>query len=551
MTVALWTRLWGSLAPFLLGSVVSLPYLPVAPVLFLLALLILVVGIWAAYRFYPLLADTRLHTSRFARIDEMETLLFPKPIHDGLILGTVKQFFVLRRYVCVRPTKAKREIGHSLIIAPSGKGKTTMNEGEITALADMSMIITDPKGELFADTAGYRAKLGPVFVLDPTRGTGHCYDPLHGITSEDEYQTLAKILVFEQHESDPYWTNSAARMIEPLFQAARIEEVAPLPYLRHMIHLGLPAVAKRLNTLHPRLATLFLGKNLEDAHLETDRTIYGIWSTLQTSLAPFLTETLVRVFSRSDFSAETILRGERPATVYLLLQEGHLERLSPFVRLTYESAMKSLIATWEKYRGVGCRQVFFDLEEAGIAPLPNLDKYVSTGRSKGFIFQLFYQSVSQLESNYGREKAQTIMENMETTLFLKPNHMHTAHEIEDWLGKGSQYSQSHHYREGSEFSEGLSEQAIPVMSARQIMEMDEKYALIFHSNFKPMKVHRLKWWQDASLRARHGLRTPELLSLPAVADGLPDIPLSDTSPTRRHDRFVDPDRLHEEQERER
>jgi type IV secretion system protein VirD4 len=518
MTVALWTRLWGGLAPLLLSSLLTLSILPTIPLLFFLTLVILLIGIWAAYRFYPLMSDTRLHTARFAKIDEMETLLSSQPVPDGLILGTVRQFYVLSHYVCIRPTKTKKEIGHSLIVAPSGRGKTTMNEGQILALDTSSLIITDPKGELFADTAGYRARVGPVFVVDPTRGVGHCFDPLQESSTEDEYQTMAKILVFEPHTTDPYWINSAARLIEVLFQAARREAVSPLPYVRHLLRLGLPAVASRLNELDPPLATAFLGKDFAQAHLETDRTLFGIWSTLQTQLAPLLTETLIRVFVRSDFTAETFLRKERPATLYLRLQEGHLKRLSPFVRLMVESLVKDMIATWEETQGQGCRGVFFDLEEAGIAPLPNLDEYVATGRSKGFVFQLFYQSISQIEDNYGRDKARSIMENMDTRVFLKPNHIQTAHEIEDWLGKGSQYSESFHFREGSEYSEGRSEQPVSVMSARQIMELQENQALVFHGNYKPMKVQRLKWWQSPLLSARHGLPVPRLAPLPMIPD---------------------------------
>jgi type IV secretory pathway TraG/TraD family ATPase VirD4 len=60
------------------------------------------------------------------------------------------------------------------------------------------------------------------------------------------------------------------------------------------------------------------------------------------------------------------------------------------------------------------------------------------------------------------------------------------------------------------------------MSARQIMELHENQALVFHSNYKPMKVQRLKWWQSPLLRARHGLPVPRLAGLPAI----PDLPRS-------------------------
>ena len=109
MTVALWIRLWSSVAPFLLGSVVSLPFVPVVFTLPVLVLLILAVGIWAAYRFYPLLVDMRLHQARFARLDEVEHLFLRMPAGDGLVLGSVRHFPFFRSLsACVRRKQPKK-----------------------------------------------------------------------------------------------------------------------------------------------------------------------------------------------------------------------------------------------------------------------------------------------------------------------------------------------------------------------------------------------------------------------------------------------------------
>ncbi len=539
MTVGMWSHLWGVVSPFLMGSLFALPLMPFAPTLALVFFLTIGVGIWTAYRLYPLTIDKRLHKSRFARLDEIEPLLAKQPASDGLTLGSVKQFFFIRHYVCVRPTKEKKEIGHSLIIAPSGMGKTTMMRGQIVALDDVSMIITDPKGDLFLETAGERAQKGDVYVLDPTRGVGHCFDPLHGKTEEGDYLTVGKNVMFEPNDHDPYWTKSAAKKITYLCEAARIENIPPLLYLRCMSRLGLTQVAKRLHMLSPKLATLFLEEDYAEANLANDRTLKSVWSTLTTYLTPLLTETLVRCFTRSDFTAETMLRGERPVTLYLRLQEGHLKRLAPFVRLVIESLIREMITTWESVRGKGCRGVFFCLEEAGIMPIPDLDEWVSTGRSKGFTFQLFYQSIAQLEDNYGKEKARTIRSNMSSTVFLKPNDTEDAQRIEDKLGRGSKFAESINLREGDEFSKSLSEQGIPLMSTRELEEMNEDHAIIFHGNYPPIKAYRLKWWQSKMLKARQGLAPPVLPELPHIPDLPPSPEESQTS--LQPDEFINPD----------
>lgn len=548
MTVSVWSKLWGCISPLLAGSLFTLPYVFPYSVVILTLLAIIGIGVWAAYRFHPLNIDKRLHKSRFARLDEIEPLLCKNPVTNGLILGRVKQFLFFHQYVCVRPTKHKKEIGNSVIFAPTGGGKGNQIIGQIVAF-DGSMIITDPKGDLFLETAGERAKKGAVYVLDPTRGEGHCYDPLQGKTEEGELLTVALNLVSQKGTSDTYWSNSAARMIMYLFKAARRENIAPLPYARHMIGLGLTTVAKRLQSLDPTLATGFLGVAFDDAHLETNRTIYGIWSTLQTDLTPILTETIVRIFARSDFTPETILRGKEPVTVYFRLEEANLVRLAPFIRVVGESMVKGLFHCWDSYQGRGCRKVLLSLDELGILPIPNIPKYVATGRSRDVMFQLVYQSPAQLVENYDEQGAQATMSNMDTKTYLRPNDQKTAQEIAEILGQGSQFSHSFNKRPGSE-GEGLSEQAIPVMTAREIKEMDDKYALIEHRGLRPMKIHRLKWWQSAILKKRVGLPPPTLDPLPEIPELAP-LETKIVASQKNEDDFINPDEVIARRKKER
>lgn len=184
--------------------------------------------------------------------------------------------------------------------------------------------------------------------------------------------------------------------------------------------------------------------------------------------------------------------------------------------------MKGLIATYDLVEGKDCRPVLLCLDEIGRTPIPDLDGYVSTVRSRHIYIQLYAQSFAQLEKNYGEKEAQTISANMDTHIILRPNDKDTAADIEEWLGRGSQFAESFNLRQGSElFSESLSEQGIPVMSARELQEMPEKYAIIFHRDYAPIKAHRLKWWHSPILTKRQGIPPPVLPDLPHI----PDLPV--------------------------
>ena len=126
MTVAVWTHLYGIFSPILIGSLFTLPVHFPLYAFMLMFLTIIGIGIWAAYRFYPLQIDMRLHKARFARHDEMETLLDKNPCSDGLILGRVRQFLMFQHYVCVSLPRFGGVEKHGIYSTEGGEyGKAT------------------------------------------------------------------------------------------------------------------------------------------------------------------------------------------------------------------------------------------------------------------------------------------------------------------------------------------------------------------------------------------------------------------------------------------
>jgi hypothetical protein len=186
-----------------------------------------------------------LHHARFAHLHEQTSLITPTFDETSLLLGRSS----FNQILSVRPTKTRRELGNMLVVAPPRSGKSVLATSQLLTWPH-SVIVNDVKGELFAATADYRRKLGNVFVIDPT-GVGHRYDPFLGKHTEDELFSLATQLLYQPEEREKSFTQRAIVMALQLFLAARMESYPLLPYLRHMIRLGLPDVASRLNNLDP------------------------------------------------------------------------------------------------------------------------------------------------------------------------------------------------------------------------------------------------------------------------------------------------------------
>jgi type IV secretion system protein VirD4 len=459
-----------------------------------------------------------IHQARFSTRRELNGLLHKYPCPDGVLLGQRKDYLILKRFVAVRPTKTRQEIGNTLIVAPTRGGKGLLAVSQLLTWQH-SVIVNDIKGELFQATAGYRATIGDVYVLDPT-GVGHCFDPLSAKETEDKLFTAALQMLHEASEKEPFWTQKAARMLQQLFLAAKKERLPCFAYIRHMSCMGLAEVAKRLHTIDPSLVNQFLDAAFEQADF-SNKTLQSAWTTLTTKLHPFLTETVVRSLTHSDFTPEQLMRGTRPVTLYLRWKEQDFLSLVPLVKLTWSSLIAELITTYDSTQGNGCKPVLLLIDEAGRTPIPDLFDHATTVVGRRIYLWVAVQSLAQLAVAYGRERAGVLRDNMETQLYYRPSDLTTAEYLEQSLGKQSAFAHSQTLKEGTETSQGLSEQSIPLITAQEIRHMQDDDIIGFHRRLYPFQIKRMDWRQHLSLRQRQGLKPPRLASLPPVSD-IPD-----------------------------
>ena len=483
--------------------------------------------------------EVSIHRARFAHRYELNRLLSKDTCPDGVLLGQRRDFLFFKRFVVVRPTKNRREIGNTLIVGPTRSGKGLLAVSQLLSWKH-SVIVNDIKGELFTATAGYRSTLGDVFVIDPA-GVGHSFDPLLGKHTEDELYALASHLLFEADERERIFTQRATDMLTQMFLASRIEGIAPFLYTRFLIREGLSAAAGRLNQIDPSLATQFLDMNFADASL-SDRFLLSSWGTLKARMKPLITETLVRCLSGSSFTAEMLLRSDQPVTVYFRWPEQALLALSPLVRLLWGSLINELIATYDKNQGTGCKNVLLLIDEAGRTAIPSLADHATTVVGRGIFLWVAIQSLSQLEAVYGRARAQILKDNMETQIYYRPSDLDTAEHLERCLGRHSAFAHSTTVREGEETSQGLSEQGIPLLTAQDIRQMHDEDIIGFHRHLPPFMLKRVDWRHHTTLKQRRSMQAPQLAALPRTPD-IPEHP-GGSRTSQPKAAYIDPDMLH-------
>lgn len=459
-----------------------------------------------------LLFQTReLHHARFARVHELDNLLTDSLPSESLLLGINSNF---QRLLHVRATPKRRELGNLLVVAPTRGGKGLLAVSQLLTWKH-SVIVNDIKGDLFDQTAGYRSTLGKVYVIDP-EGIGHRYDPLLSKTTEKDILSAATHLLYRPDEGEGrIFTERATVMLTQLLLAAREENTAPFPYLRQMVRAGLMGAAKRLFRISPELATQFLEAELEETNFD-DRFLLSAWGTLSVRMRFLLTDSVVRCLTGSDFTPEEIIRGREPVTVYLRWPEEDILSLTPLIRLLWQSLIHGLLHTFDATGGQDCRPALLLIDEAANSPIPNLHQYATTVAGRGISLWIAIQALSQLDSLYGKHKADTIRNNCDSKIFYRQASLETAEYIERYLGRRSGYAHSQTLHEGEETSEGRSEHAVPLLTAQDINQLNQDEIIGWHSNLRPFRARRFDWRALPALRQRRSIPPPRLSALPQL-----------------------------------
>jgi type IV secretion system protein VirD4 len=485
----------------------------------------------------------QLFADRFAHPHEVDPLVSQRWQHEtGLLLG-VSPF---TQVLSVRPTTQRRELGNVLVDALTRGGKGLLAISQLLTWPHSALVL-DIKGELYEATAGYRKTLGPVFVIDP-EAVGHQFDPLHGRTTERQLYAAAKYLLYEAGERDPIFIQRGMKMVTQLFLAGReenrhagYEKYHLLPYAGQLMNLPINQVAAHLQAVSPQLATTFLsGAYNSEKDYDEKKFLTSSWESATSRLYPILSDELLRCFDGSDFTASDLMTAPTPVTVYLRLPEAELLALAPVVRLLFQTFIHDLITTYDRRPGrtakeKGSHPVLLVLDEAGRVKIPELYDYATTVVGRQMSLWVAIQSIRQLDGIYGPANAEVLLDNMDTQIFYRQKKA-TAEYLAQELGRKSEYSHSENIREGGNATHGLSEQAVPLMSANQFKQMDDWEILVSHHNLPWFRARRMNWLEHPILRQRQAMQPPILAPLPPLTSlELRSLP---TTPTMA---FVDPD----------
>lgn len=335
---------------------------------------------------------------------------------------------------------------NDLIIGSSGCGKTGGYVIPNLQNINGSLIVSDTKGQLERRFKDYLIKKGyDVYCIDLVRMHRSCgYNPLDyigknkdGSYSEKDILSLANLLcpITEADEKEPFWRNSAASYIA--FLVCFCLEAAPKNQ-QNLIHVGelhrcfaMPQGDRKFMKWVEDHPDSFASKKFHEINAvrKSDKTFSSIIAFVNQFLEPFGFKEAEYIFGKkSDFDIKNI--GKKKTVVFL--NNSDTDRTFDCIsNIFYSQALKVLCEQADANKE-GCLEVPVRLimdDFASGAQIPNFDKVISVIRSRGIAVSLIIQSISQLESLYGKCISNTIINNCDHLIYMGSQDIDSANFV--------------------------------------------------------------------------------------------------------------------------
>ena len=346
---------------------------------------------------------------------------------------------------------------HTIIMGSTGSGKTEMMVQpmvKVLAKHGESMIITDPKGEIYEKNAMELKERGYNIVLlnfrDPQKG--NCWNPLSlpyqlykngdSDKANELLDDLAKNILYDESSkgNDPFWENTSADYFAglslALFDDAKEEEIN-LNSINLMTtvgeeKIGGTTIMKEYFSDKDQSSAAYV--NVASTLMAPADTKGSILSVFKQKIKLFSSrENLSEMLSHSDFDMEDI--GRKKTAVFIVIQDEK-KTYHSLVTIFLKQCYETLIRVAQESGGKLPFRTNFILDEfANMPPLKDVTTMVTAARSRKIRFNFIIQNFAQLNDVYGKENAETIKGNCGNIIYLISAELAALEEISKLCGE--------------------------------------------------------------------------------------------------------------------
>ena len=335
------------------------------------------------------------------------------------------------------------------LIARVGAGKTSrfiipnvLNRADKPS----SIVVNDPKGEVFAATSKAMQKAGyKIVVIDPEHVEHSSrFNPLLEMRNDVELEQIAEVLVRCGNPGDKadFWNKGATRFVSLFLKCLRNVSQAQGPAYLTLANLN--HLFQNFGTLG-RTLDHFMTHATIDPHNPTDKRLWYEWKGLLTGnpegVQSFVLNALTALTAlsnpkvawltgASDVSLADLRR--QKTIIYFITPPQHADYYafltSVFFRSVFNAAMRQVPTKQDL-------PIYVLYDEFGHSTIPGFVSTANTIRAYKVSLTIVLQSIAQLSARYGVDVANAIQGGFNTAMTLSGSDDRTCLFFEKLAGK--------------------------------------------------------------------------------------------------------------------
>lgn len=460
-----------------------------------------------------------------------------------------------------------------------------------------SVIVNDPKGELFKITAGYRSTFSDVYYLDPTDLTSTFRINVFDFVPHDErgiaaIQGIAEIVIPDNPKaSQPYFDRAARNVFVVLaldtiiygkcksigemlasYKADVSDDISD--YFKHIMQKTQDPVNYPVSEEYDELLKE-LKNNIGALLKEPKETFANITSTITSNLLIFTDRRVISLTNDTTIKKEQFQQTKRPISIYITTPTSEVKRCSVAINLILSQIIATLTSEQLEKDQIKNRVLFVLDEFFQLGKMTRLETAIPIVRSYGIMFMLAIQAISQIQGTYGNDEAKSILENCAIKDIKMVTEPETARWVKEQIGSHSVFrerktkSKNKGKGGGVSISTTTDEQNRDLITSSEIMGMnyDEQITIIRRGggSYKGKKIHAFEdsrfkdkmnlpfemnkeevplfevvkdfTYEAPKKKTAHKKETPQLKKdEQSLFDDIPLVPLKKDSPSLKNDK---------------
>jgi type IV secretion system protein VirD4 len=402
-----------------------------------------------------------------------------------------------------------------------------------------SMMVHDPKGELWRATAGWRASFSHALRFNPRDLRSARWNPLAEIRPGPgelaQVQRLVAILADPGgvRDDEAIWDKSASEILEAvilhvLYTADDADKT--LLKVRELLADLDAAAEKMLRTqhragpdgapqTHPFIRTAVTGYAAMHDRFRT-----SVQGTARSYLKWLAGEDVERALSTSDFALSDLMCADAPVSLYVQLAPADAAALRPLIRLLFYAAAQTLTAheTTDAHGRAKRHKLLLAMDEFPLlGRVEFFEKSLRLMSGYGLKAMLVAQSLNDIVETYGPHN--TILDNCHVYTAFSALDPLTQDKVSKLTGLVSETRLGRSRPAGlsaGRSSISLSQVERPLLEPGEIRSLPDDAQLVFVAGQRPLRTRKVRYDRRAPFRGRAAAPPPD----PGAAPDTPGIP---------------------------